>query len=335
MIEVASNDDWHALRKLHGGSSDAAALFDYGYAEKPSAWSVYALMNGDIPYEPDALDGEDRVWIGKAMEPVIAQYVARRHGWDLIAGAKWYVQHPSIKIMGATIDQFVLEHEDGIGIIETKNRDWLEYRDNYFDPETGLEAAAMRDKIQIAHQLATLPEVKWAALAVLVGGNELKFFRFHRSELAEMIADVEAAWVDMERRLKEKDEPDIGGRELPKWLKAHQEAVREYEPPKMIEESTFDDLCNTYLDKDAIAKAAKKEAENAKAAIIQWLGNSARAQSNVYQVEAKRSEIAESVTTRKAHSRVLLKIAPNEIKTQIDREALAAAMAAQAPSDWG
>jgi hypothetical protein len=334
MTEIESEDQWHSLRRVHGGSSDAPALFDYGYANKPSAWSVYAQLTGMLP--PDnSLDDDDRVWLGKEFEPVISRYVARKRHWDLIPGGKWYVQHPSINIMGATIDNFVLEHEDGIGIVETKVRDWLQFRDDYFDPITGKEAASMRDRIQVAHQLACLPEVKWVSIAVLVGGNELKTFTNHRNDYAELIEDVEKAWLDMTRRLAEKDEPEIGRRELPAWLQAHLEALSIAEPPLIPDDAeSFDDLVQTYIDQDSISKTAKKRASDAKAKLLQRMGEHRTATSNQYRVSVTRSDVPASISERKAHVRTTLKAVPYDGQpSTIDPEALAAAMASQAPID--
>lgn len=329
MMPVEDEAHWHSLRARVIGSSDVPALFDYGYANKPSAWSVYAEKTGMIPHAD--LDDEDRVWIGKQMEPVIAAYVTRRFGYDLIDGARWHVVHPKFDFMGCTIDRFVVEHEDGIGIVETKNRDFLEFRDNYFDPKTGEEAPSLRDKIQVAHQFACLPEVQWGMLAVLVGGNDLKTFLFKREELADMIADIEKACADMHDRLIQGDEPDVTARELPDWLKAHQEAFRLEEPPQDIDSTTFDEDVETYLDADATAKEKKKIADQAKARVLQRCGEFKFNRSNRYQVRVNRSEVEEKMTLRKAHSRVTLKIEPFEGSKYVDPEMAAAAQAMQAP----
>ena len=335
MQEVANDDEWHALRRSRGGSSDAAALFGYGYADRPSAWSVYATLAGLVPYEVSDDDQDDRMWMGKELEPIIARFVTRRKGWDLLPGARWYCKHPTIPIMGCTVDNFVLnpEDRDGIGIVETKARDWLEFKDSYFDPITGEEALAMRDKIQIAHQLACLPEVKWACGAVLVNGNDLKDFVIPRADFADMIEDIESAWQEMSRRLAERDEPDIVAKEIPKWLQAHFEAFGKMEP-KIIEDLSMDEAMQDYLDKDAEAKAAAKVASNAKARILQTAGENAVLLSNRYRAKISRSEVPGGISERKPYTRVTVKVEPFE-RASGDPEAMAAAMAAQAPIDTG
>ena len=353
----------------YGGSSFSGALFDRGYADMPSAWSVWALFSGLLhDIGPDE-DTNARVRLGKAMEPVIAGEVAFQKGWDLIEGwdyhdcsiyqsademlaaghARIFVHHPDEPLkIGCTVDFYIREHEDGPGIIECKTRDYLQWVTSYTDDD-----ASIRDRIQLAHQLACHPEIQGGAIAALVGGNDLKVYVYKRADLADMIADIEAKWRELFKRVKEKDEPVLTGGELPYWLQAHDERlgvaenVLAIDTAPIADDMSFDAMAAEYLDAANRRKHYEKIEKLRKAQIVQRLDEHKRARSNRYQVRASYSNVkGKSLTTadvekaggvievRKPHIRVTLKFDDDPMTTQAPTEAaLKAGMDAQAPLD--
>ena len=287
IIEIKDDAHWHQLRFKFGGSSEVGALFGQGYEDLPSKWSLWAIHAGKMA-TPN-LDEDDRIWLGKVLEPIIADAVARKMGWDLVE-KRIYVTHPNEALrMGSTVDRYVIEHEDGPGICELKNRDYLRWADSYT-----MEDASMRDRMQLAHQMCCHPEVTWGAVGVLVGGSELMVYTYKREDLADIMADIETEWADLWRCIAEDDEPDLMGDELPNWLRVHNEKLADVAAPIIIEDGSFDDTVAAFLAADAIAKDNAKDAKSLKAQIIQKLEKHSRGRSNRFTVRASYANVAAS-----------------------------------------
>lgn len=367
-ITVMKTEDQFAdIHRNYGGSSFAAALFDRGYGDMPSAWSVWAVFSGKLEDLGPDEEANARVRLGKAIEPVIAGEVAHLKGWDLLEGfqyhkskidllkhadARIFVHHPDKDLkIGCTVDRYIREHEDGPGIIECKNRDYMQWIESYTD-----EDASIRDQIQLAHQLACHPEIQWGAIAALVGGNDLKVYTYKRHDLQEMIDDVEARWRWIWGKIESQEEPTLTGGELPNWLKAHEDGLGLSDEPLVIPDDpvadgmTFDQLAEEYLDANSRTKTYKKIADNRKAQVIQRLQENSRARSNRYHVKATYSKVKGKTITaadlgpdgafevRKPHVRVTLKFDDDPMTGQGDsrkptKEELKAGMDAQAPID--
>jgi len=315
-ITIMKNEaDFAEVHQTFGGSSYSAALFDRGYADMPSAWSVWALFSGKLEDIGPDEETNVRVRLGKAIEPVIADEVAFKMGWDLIEGFEYhkpdsdiidimahdetriYVHHPDEALkMGCTVDRYIREHEDGPGIIECKNRDFMQWVENYTDDD-----ASIKDQIQLAHQFACHPEIQWGAIAALVGGNDLKLYRYKRADLEDMIADVESRWRWLWAKVESQEEPTLTGGELPNWLRAHDEGLGRSEDALPINDDlvgdglTFDQLAEELLDASARSKTYEKIAKTRKAQIVQHLQEHKFARSNRYKVRANYSKIPPSI----------------------------------------
>lgn len=204
--------------------------------------------------------------------------------------------------MGSTVDRYVVEHEDGPGIVELKNRDFLQWRDHYDETD-----ASDRDKIQLAHQMACNPAIEWGAVACLVGGSDLKVYIYRRDQLSDIIADVENAWRAFWKIYDANIEPMLTDeRELPYWMKATID--KERLPAKELEGEEWDKMILLYMACDARAKDNEKTAKKLRAQIIQGVDRAETGFTDKYWVNLKYSQVAESVSTRKAHERVNLKI---------------------------
>lgn len=308
-IDAQHGPDHAALRARYGGSSEAPALFGLGYESLASPYMVWALKCGIV--QPPALDDDDRVFFGRELEGVIGKAVARKHGWEL-RRAEFYAVNEAHR-MGATIDFEVVSHPDGPGIIETKNRDYIAWRRSYSETE-----AADRDKIQLAHQFACIPEMEWGCIAVLVGGNEIKTYPYTRAELVPCIADVKAAWDDLWRRVRDRDEPPLTASDVPTWLRQHPESnggalVLDHPDTALVE------AIGNYPLFQAQEREAKKRAEAARAIILQAAGDHGAIVTPEHRVAIKRSTVKPTVVTL-----------PKELRSDLakgDPEAIAAAAA--------
>lgn len=319
---IIDEEHFQQIHSQYGGSSFSAALFDCGYQDMPSAFSVYAHFKGLVPHDGSNLDNVARVRIGKMMEKVIAAETTHQKGWELLTGAHYhdianahedrvFVLHPDPALrMGCTVDCYVKEHEDGPGIIECKNRDYLQWLDGYIDGH-----ASIRDRIQLSHQFLCHPEIKWGCIAALVGGNTLEIYTYKPADLADIMADIEAGWRDMWRRVDEGDEPTLTGNELPLWLLAHNEAlgvspaVLRLDVDAMAGDLPFDKAAQTYVEANSLAKTYTKAAKEMKAVLIQSLQEHGRARSNRYHVVCKYSNIDAAIVTLPENIKVGLRAA--------------------------
>jgi predicted phage-related endonuclease len=319
-ITIQNEDHWHALRLTHGGSSEAAALFDYGYEGMPSLWSLWALKSGKMESDLDDDNLPDRVWFGRELEDIIARAVARKHGWSLIGNAAYVVHADAELKMGATVDRWVIDHEDGRGIVECKNRDYLEWVQNYTADD-----AAMRDKIQLAHQLSCCEEATWGAIAVLIGGNTLKVYRYSRDDIKEIIDSVEAGWRNLWRMVKEGSEPELTGSEIPAWLRVHFDDLGTKTEVLSVNDKTFDDNVEGYLQASKARKQWDKAEKDFKASILQVFEDHGRLRSNRWIGKATFSKVAESVVTLPAETKTDLGIMRDMLlKSDLDFKATSA-----------
>ena len=64
------------IHRNYGGSSFSAALFDRGYGDMPSAWSVWAHFAGKLEYVGPDEEANARVRIGKLIRTLADGYVS-------------------------------------------------------------------------------------------------------------------------------------------------------------------------------------------------------------------------------------------------------------------
>lgn len=178
-IPISSEAEWLQHRKRHIGGSEVAALFgEHPYLTKFELWH---RKNGTLP-DPDLSDNE-RVFWGNTLEPAIAMGVARVHGWN-IRKVRRYLTHPRVEGFGGSLDYEVVAHDRGAGVLEIKCADWLIVR-NWEGGEPPLSY-----ELQVQSYLAITGRA-WGAMAVLVGGNDLRVFEYERRP--KTIALIEGA----------------------------------------------------------------------------------------------------------------------------------------------
>ena len=312
---VLAEQDWLASRARYIGSSEAAALFGIGYGNCPSAWSLWCDKTGKVQRDQAALDDDDRVSWGTLLERPILEMVKRRTGWDVLFpgdsedGDRLVIDAPSpAGTMRATCDAFVYDHADGLGLIEVKNRDFLQWRDDYTDDD-----ASARDQIQLAHQMVCVPEAKWGVIAVLVGGNDLKIYHYTRDDLRQQMAGIVERVVEFWGMVKRGDEPSLmDERELPSWGRLHREdpeiELVEFGAEDQ-EQVAFDAACATIYNDDPQAKSLAKGVKEAKAAILGLAGKAGAVSTEHWHMAIKYSQTRPTVMTLPDELRAGLDIA--------------------------
>lgn len=185
-------------------SSEIAGLF--GVSPYTSKYLAWAYHKHGKKYD----HGNERTRWGKLLQDDIIQATAEDLNLDVEPNAgDVFLRHvdPAIKA-GCTVDCWIRRHAGGLGIIEVKNVDFLQWAQNWDD-----HTAPIDIELQVQHQL-WVSGASWAIIGCLVGGNDLKKYERKRNEkvIAEIASTVEAFWqlVDSEQK------PDPAGFEAEK-----------------------------------------------------------------------------------------------------------------------
>lgn len=299
--------EWLALRHPYLGSSDLPTILGEGYSGN-TYWQTWKEKSQ--PFAPPVHDGTiaDRLWWGKQFQLIIGEAIVRQFKWTVIEG-QHHVADDELRI-AATVD-FTATRSDvkGPGIIETKNRDWLFFRDRYLD-----DRAWVYDEIQLAVQMLLHPDATWGAIAVCVGGNELKVFDYRREELEEHMGTIRQAAAAFWDRVARDDEPAITYVDLPLWIADRAALAPEAEPinlPDSAEvdgkEHDIDYFISRYVSLDRMAKESDKLAKDAKARLIQMIGDHSLAIAPEHRIYVNRSTRKERICTEDMVGTVLQK----------------------------
>ena len=201
---VHDSPEWHALRARHVGGSEIAALFDLPPGQRPNymltRFALWHIKAGNAP-APEVNHVRAR-W-GLRLEEAIAEAASEERGWDVSKGG--YVSDPTTAGLGCTLDYVIAgdPDEDGPGALELKNVDWMVHRRSWQDDEPPLHVL-----LQHQHQLAATGYA-WGAVAALVGGNDLKVYRYKARP--KLIADIRRRVREFWQSIDEGREPPVDG----------------------------------------------------------------------------------------------------------------------------
>jgi predicted phage-related endonuclease len=170
----ADREEWLALRRQHIGASEVAALFGAQPAYAMGVYALWLVKAGRM--EPPDVTAERAAW-GLRLEDAIAEAAAEREGWHILPGV-----YATCGGLGATLDRCIAEPTEadraalgdaayGPGALELKNVDWITHRERW-DGEPPLHIL-----LQLQAQLLATG-YQWGAIAALVGGNELRVYRY-------------------------------------------------------------------------------------------------------------------------------------------------------------
>lgn len=191
ILQFESESEWLELRKHDITSTEIAALFGVSpYATR------FEVCNEKAGRLDSVWNDNTRMTWGRRLEPIIAAGLAEDHGLT-IAPLKNYMRHGTVRRMGSSFDFEVIDParpDLEVGVFEIKNVDSLIFRQQW-SKEGDVIEAPVHIELQIQHQLAVSGR-KWAALGVLIGGNEAKLIRRERDEdaIAAIESEVAAFW---------------------------------------------------------------------------------------------------------------------------------------------
>ena len=177
--------EWLETRKTGIGASEAAAAI--GVSPWASPMQLWGEKTGQI--EPDDLGQIERVQWGTTLQPIIAEEFRRRTGRVVRQNRSNVLhRHRSHDFMLATLDATQRENGGRIGALEIKTT-------SAWNKAEWEDKPPIHYQIQLQHQLA-VTGYEWGTLAVLVGGQELKWVDFERHDdfIAAMIKAEARFW---------------------------------------------------------------------------------------------------------------------------------------------
>ncbi len=253
------------------GASEVAALF--GLHKQITLFELWNIKAGNMP-APD-LSSNDRVFWGNVLEPAIAAGIAKKMGWN-VRNVRRYIEHKTVKGMGASLDYEIVSHPKGPGVLEIKTVDWLEYK-NWPDGEPTLSY-----QLQLQDQLACTGR-SWGAIGVLIGGNDLKVFEYDRHDktIAKLENEIAAFWVSIASG--KCPEPDF---ERDAATIAALSINSDGEVMDARGDNYLTALCNDYHEAATKEREAKKAKDAAKAEILIKIGNAPKALVDGFSISA-------------------------------------------------
>lgn len=189
---LALTPERKALRATRIGASEVGALF--GLDPFCTRFELWHRKAGSLP-EEDLSDNRHVFW-GTILEPAVAQGVALREGWA-VRKVNRDSPHPEVDCLGASLDYEVVGHERGPGVLEIKTADAYAVRswDNGEPP--------LRYQLQLQAQLDCTRRA-WGAIAVLVGGNDLRVYTYepHGAAIERIRTEAVKFWQTLHAGLE-------------------------------------------------------------------------------------------------------------------------------------
>jgi predicted phage-related endonuclease len=299
-----SDSDWLALRHKFVSSTESAALFGLGSYQTP-----YELGLSKQEKEPPAslLDSNERVRWGKRLQEAIAKGISEDYGVK-VRRVTGYAEHPDCRL-GASFDYEIvgitqmanptgegmlempvkdpvlqqMYRDLGPGVLEIKNVDRLIYMRQWKSEDEDIEAPPQFE-IQVQHQLEAVRTRKWAAIGVLVGGNEtLLVLREHDPDFgAQIVEKVNAFWSDLSKGVL----PPIT---LPQDVEIIRRIYLASTPGKLYngnQDTELAELCAQYDEAKDLAKTHEDARKSIGAKILMKIGDAERATAPGFTISA-------------------------------------------------
>lgn len=192
IIQIENKAQWLNERLKDITSTEVSAL--YGLSPYISEFELFhQKREGTIVN----IDENERMKWGTRLESAIAHGAAEDNGWE-IEKFNVYMRDNASR-MGSSFDFKVMSWKDGpmqgVGILEIKNVDSLQYARNWTDDGEGNIEAPDHIELQIQHQME-VADLEWTALVPLVGGNTQKLILRKRDRTigADIAARVQDFW---------------------------------------------------------------------------------------------------------------------------------------------
>lgn len=200
-IHFQSEEAWLEMRKADITSTECAALF--GCSPYATEYELHHRKTGELP---DSFEENERMKWGNRLEAAIAHGIAEDYGL-IVEPFKVYMRIPELR-MGSSFDFRIigladgftgdeiyrdLYREHGVGIMEVKNVDGLQFKRGWIADGDDMEAPP-HIELQVQHQ-QEVADLNWTLIAPLVGGNTPRpFHRLRNRAYGTAIMDRIAAF---------------------------------------------------------------------------------------------------------------------------------------------
>lgn len=257
-----------AFRQTVVGASEVSALFDA--SPYLTHFELWHRKRGNIA-TPE-LDGERIEW-GIRLERPIIEAARDRYGYELRETPR---RLDNGKGLGGHPDQIAwCPERQSIGILEVKTADWL-------------VAKKWGDEPPLHYLLQNLTYqglvgAAWGDVIVLVGGNELRRFKYEFR--AALYSEIETRVVDFWSSVRACDPPKP---DFTRDGKALAEVIGEPTDTSidLRHDNHASELADQYLAAKAVAKAYEKEAEALKTELLMKIGPASFAMLPVHSIGA-------------------------------------------------
>lgn len=257
-LSELTREEWLQLRKKGVGASDSPAVC--GLSPWKTPLHIYLEKTGHL--DADQFQNQAMRW-GTRLEAIVADAYAETTGRPVYKPRQMLDRHKSLPWMIASLDR--LTEVDGKGrILECKtaranNGEW---------GESGTDEIPAHYLIQVQHQME-VTGIEWADVAVLIGGQELRWYSIGRSL---PIADrMKAILSDFWARVEKGDPPP------PDWR--HEQTVALIEQVQRVRDGLLVEMEDDampyllgFLDARKREAAAKRDKEHFKARLIHAMG---------------------------------------------------------------
>ena len=293
----SSQEEWLAWRARDLTSSDIAGLFGCSpYVTEFELWHRKAEGRGG------AIEETERMKWGQRLQAAIAAGIAEEQGWK-VRHMPEYLRLPDLRL-GASFDFSIEERRldaggsfgelkvgnvtgnpllvdyHGVGLLEVKNVDALQYRDGWLVDGDTVEAPP-HIELQIQLQLLVSGRA-FAYLGALIGGNRVVLqSRDPNSAIHAAIRQKAAAfWASV----------DAGTPPQPDFTQDAETIARLHgyaEPGKVIEaDERIAELSDHYRQAQNACKIAQKDRRSAKAQLLTLIGDAERVRGEGFTISA-------------------------------------------------
>lgn len=307
-LDGVSEEDWLAMRHPFLGASETPILMGEGYSGQ-TLWDLWNTKRKPTP--PPGEDVPLRMWLGKAVQGIIAEATQRETGWDLTPNRELLVDRD--RRISATVDFRLHNTEAGLGVVETKARDYFSFKERYTEFD-----ACPYDLIQLSQQMILEPEATFGAVVVLVGMQKIARYVYQREQLKPTMADIETRAKGFWETVRLGVEPPILDTDIPEYVAQHFDGIIE-DPDDAVDLDAIEPDIIKYQKMHAAKGKAEKLCKELKPAILQaMIGNDGKMRrygwSKGFLVDVKASLIKERTSTTKQHYRTVVKIAARDVQ---------------------
>lgn len=178
IIHPKDEQEWLELRTKDITSTEIAALF--GLSPYMTEFELWHRKKEGVVVK---FEQNKRMRWGVALQDAIAAEIALENGW-IIRRMNEYIRNPELKA-GASFDFSIEELADpnspnanGIGLLEIKNVDFLQFRDNWIINDDKSVEAPLHIEIQVQYQMMVSGR-PYCFIGVLIGGNDQQLIVRH------------------------------------------------------------------------------------------------------------------------------------------------------------